>query len=63
MLYDDSDREARADSYRESAAMLRRLSAAIRFDLCRRKQLFALAEGFDRLAARTDAFGLKDAAD
>lgn len=65
MLYDDGDdREARADTYRENAATLRRLADAIRFDFCRQKQLLALAEGFERLAARTsDATGLKHAGD
>ena len=59
----DHDRDARADTYRENAATLRRLAQAIRFDFCRQQQLLALAAGFDRLADRVDGLDLKEAAD
>lgn len=39
-------------NYRETAETLRQLAGKLRFDLCRRRQLFALADGFDRLAER-----------
>jgi hypothetical protein len=38
--------------YRESAEKLRRVASQLRFDLCRRRQLLALADGFERLAER-----------
>jgi hypothetical protein len=42
----------RAALYRQTAEKRRKLAANIRFDFCRREQLFALADGFDRLAER-----------
>lgn len=39
-------------NYRETARTLRRLAGELRFDLCRRNQLLALADGFERLAER-----------
>jgi hypothetical protein len=39
-------------NHRETAETLRQLAGKLRFDLCRRRQLFALADGFDRLAER-----------
>jgi hypothetical protein len=42
---------------------LRRLAAEIRFDFCRRQQLLALADGFDRFAQRLERSPLKEAAD
>ena len=44
--------EADPSDYRETANKLRRLAGQLRFDLCRRKQLLALADGFERLAER-----------
>ena len=44
------DQEAGASNYRETASKLRRLAGELRFDLCRRNQLLALADGFERLA-------------
>jgi hypothetical protein len=44
-----------AANYRATAEKLRRLAGQLRFDLCRREQLLALAEGFERLAERSDA--------
>ena len=40
--------------YREVAETLRHLAAKTRFDLCRRAQLVALADGFERLAVRVE---------
>lgn len=62
MPNDIEDREEQAAIYRESAARLRSIAATLRFDLCRREQLYALAAGFDRLAARLDAWPLSNAA-
>lgn len=39
-------------NYRETAQTLRRLAGELRFDFCRRNQLLALADGFERLAER-----------
>ena len=60
---DDDDQEIRAETYRDNAATLRRVAAGIRFDFCRRNQLLALAEGFERLAARITNSKMKEAAD
>ncbi|HEX6440812.1 MAG TPA: hypothetical protein VF007_01400 [Stellaceae bacterium] len=46
------EEEAGASNYRETARKLRRLAGELRFDLCRRNQLLALADGFERLAVR-----------
>jgi hypothetical protein len=63
MLQDRQDQDDRAAAHRASARALRRIARTIRFDLCHRKQLCALADGFDRLAQRIEATGIKDAAD
>jgi hypothetical protein len=49
--------------YRQTARTLRQLAAEIRYDFCRREQLLALADGFDRYAERLEAPPLKHAAD
>ena len=49
-------------SYRETAKTLRRLASELRFDLCRRNQLLALADGFERLAERPQKQLAADAA-
>jgi hypothetical protein len=49
---DDREQEARAALYWHTATTLRQLAAEIRFDFRRRSQLLALADGFDRYAAR-----------
>ena len=54
---------SRAAAYRQSARRLRRIAAELRFDLCRREQLLALAGGFDRLADKLEGSPLKHAAD
>ena len=59
----EDEREARAAVYRQNAITLRRLAAEIRFDFCRREQLGALADGFDRLADRLEVSPLAHAAD
>ena len=41
-----------AGNYWETAETLRQLAGKLRFDLCRRRQLLALADGFERLAER-----------
>jgi hypothetical protein len=46
------EEEAGASNYREIASKLRRLAGELRFDFCRRNQLLALADGFERLAER-----------
>lgn len=62
MLNDEDEQRERATLYRQNAKTLRRLAAEIRFDFCRRHQLFALAAGFDRLAERQEGSPLKHAA-
>ena len=58
MLHDD---ELRADRYREIARELRHTAfVRVPFDLCRRKQLLALANGFDRFAERIAATAAAD---
>ena len=52
---EDRDTIERATRYREIAAKLRRLAEAMRFDLRRRQQLEALADGFERAAVRIEA--------
>jgi hypothetical protein len=52
----------RAAQYRQNAETLRQLATQIRFDLCRREQLLALAGAFDRLAARVEGPCLHEAA-
>ena len=46
------EEEAGASNYSETASKLRRLADELRFDFCRRNQLLALADGFERLAER-----------
>lgn len=46
------DAEAGASNYRQTASKLRRLAGELRFDFCRRNQLLALADGFERSADR-----------
>jgi hypothetical protein len=60
---DPSEQEDRAALYRESADKLRQLADEVRFDFGRRGQLLALADAFDRLAARLEASPIKRAAD
>ena len=60
---DNSEQEARAALYRETARTLRRFAADIRYDFGRRSQLLALAAGFDRYAERLEASLLEHAAD
>jgi hypothetical protein len=55
--------ESQATRYRRNAETLRRLAAEIRFDFCRRQQLLALADGFDRFAQHLERSPLKEAAD
>lgn len=47
--------EGNTSSYRDTAETLRRLAGELRFDLCRAKQLRALADAFERLAERQRA--------
>jgi hypothetical protein len=54
VLLDEDDRE-RARYYRATARNLCELAAAVKYDLRRREQLFALAAGFDRAADRVEA--------
>ena len=63
MLDVEDDRRERAALYRQSAETLRRLAAEVRYDFCRREQLLALADGFDRYVERLEAPPLKHAAD
>ena len=60
---DDQQQQPCAALYRHSARTLRQLAAEVRFDFCRREQLLALADGFDRYAERLEASSLKHAAD
>ena len=57
------EEEAGASNYRETARKLRRLAGELRFDLCRREQLLALADGFERLAERLTRRFKAEAAD
>lgn len=57
------EEESRTALYRKSAERLRQIAAEVRFDLCRREQLCALADGFDRLAEKLEGSPLKHAAD
>ena len=45
------DELSKAERYREDARRLRAIARELRFDLRRRYQLLALADGFDRSAA------------
>ena len=47
--------EETTSSYRDTAETLRRLADELRYDLCRAKQLRALADAFERLAERKQA--------
>jgi hypothetical protein len=49
--------------YRGNAHALRRMADQVRFDFCRRNQLLALADAFDRLAERLEGSPQKQAAD
>lgn len=49
-----SDRHRNPAHYREIAETLRRMASRLRFDLCRRAQLLALAAGFERFADRIE---------
>jgi hypothetical protein len=51
----DDEQQAPAALYRQTARTLRQLAAQIRFDFCRREQLLALADGFDRYVERLEA--------
>jgi hypothetical protein len=62
-LSDDQQQQPCAALYRHSARTLRQLAAEVRFDFCRREQLLALADGFDRYAERLEASPLEQAAD
>ena len=57
------EKEAQTTLYRQSADRLRQIAAEVRFDLCRREQLRALADGFDRLAEKREGSARKQAAD
>jgi hypothetical protein len=59
----NSEQEARAALYRETARTLCRLAAEISYDFGRRSQLLALAAGFDRYAERLEGSLLEYAAD
>ena len=49
------DYRLRADTYRETARQLRCTAfKRLPFDLCRKKQLLALAKAFDRFADRVE---------
>jgi hypothetical protein len=56
------DERSRAERYREDARRLRAVAQELRFDLRRRSQLLALAEGYDKSAARIEE-QLRDATD
>jgi len=49
---DDEAPAARAEHFSDVAAQLRSLADQIRYDFGRRNQLLALADGFERFAAR-----------
>jgi hypothetical protein len=51
----DQNQAARAAGYRETAQTLRQVADQLRFELGRRDQLLALADGFERLAERIEA--------
>ncbi len=59
----DEFEDSQPELYWETATKLRQLAAEIRFDLCRRQQLLALADGFDRRARRAERQPLREAAD
>lgn len=48
----EEHQEADASAHSETAQKLRRLAGGLRYDLCRRNQLLALADGFERFAGR-----------
>jgi hypothetical protein len=54
--------DERADNYRRTAGMIRRIAGQIRFDHLRQRQLLALADAFDRLADRVAGGGVREAA-
>ena len=57
------EEQTRSALYRQSAKRLRLVADELRFDLCRREQLRALADGFERLAEKLEGSALKEAAD
>jgi hypothetical protein len=63
MLNTRLEETERAAAYREGARKLRRLANEIHYDFCRREQLRALAEGFERLADKLEGSPLRQAAD
>ena len=63
MATGEQNQAERAALYRQNAERLRQIAADLRFDLCRRQQVLALAAGFDRLAERLQDWPLEEAAD
>lgn len=63
MMHEKIEQRSRAELYRENARMLRRLAFDMDFDFCRRAQIRALANGFERLADKLEGSPLKQAAD
>ena len=51
---DDEAHQSRAEHFRGVADNLRRLAAELRHDLCRKDQILALADGFERFAERLE---------
>jgi len=51
---EDNSLESRAAYFRSVAERLRGIAAGLRYDLRRADQLRALADGFERFAARLD---------
>jgi hypothetical protein len=51
---DDSEPRSRAEYFRGVADNLRGIANQLRYDLCRADQLRALADGFERMAARLE---------
>jgi len=51
---EDNSLESRAAYFRSVAERLRRIAAGLRYDLRRADQLRALADGFERFAARLE---------
>jgi hypothetical protein len=63
MQHDAHNQEDRAATYRANGEMLRQIAIKMRFDVCRRQQLLALADAFDRLADSLEQATIKEAAD
>ena len=55
--------DSQLELYRQTAEKLRQLAAEIRFDFCRRQQLLALADAFDRRARLGERPPIRQAAD